>query len=901
VDRWTGYFSGRTTNNGAKDDDDHNKLLIGRRSLDGALAKLTDLKAELNLALIHHPLDWLNDLERSNIKAALQSHVDFILRGHLHETEVENVASAYGQSLFCAAGAAYQTRKWPNRAMYATLDDNQLTIFPIRYEDQPKEVWTVDPSLFPTESKNNYQKSFPIPRLSKAGESPAPAAPVEPAKPAALPRFRSNIPSRRGLPIVGREKDFEAILKVLNKPEKESVLVLHGHSGAGKSELAKEFARRHGDRYPGGTFLLDATAGALDVDFARIGKTLLGLNFPTDLSLPEQGQQTFYSLGSVPTLLIYDNVGSVDGVNPWLPSAGVACHVLITSVIDTWDGWQSHEVKPLTHEESLELVRELGGLEVAEKYGEQLASLAGGLPIQICPATITLAHEQRRGRLGKAKLSLAPEADESFHLVYDRLEDPVRLLLHSAALFSQRIPRAELSTQLQQALGWSETDFEKRLDASFDLHLLEGSAELKMHQLFARFMQATPLPESQAELLKKVRIAQAERFRELAREVSDHPNRSDLASVFITFPLNPTSWDEFGAPIAIDDGETVGAALYRIGRFAEGLPWLERAVAAKEKGDADGRVDHQSLGSSMHNVGYCLEQTGDFDEARFWYERAVAAKEKGDPQGCVNHDSLSLSLDQLGRCFSKTAKYDKARSWHERAVTEAEKGDAQHRVNHDILGRSLHSVGYCLSQTGKYDEARFWYERAATEAEKGDAQGLVNHDSVGRSLYQVGWCFSETAKHDAARPWFERAVTEAEKGDIHGRIDHEELSKDLHQLGLCLWQTGKYTEAQSWYERAVAEAEKGDVHGRVDNEGLGISLNAVGFCLFQTGKYADAQPWFQRAVAAKRKGDIFGRVNWNSLAFSLKSGAKCLRKLGKTTEAEAWEKEAAELESGGAS
>jgi UDP-2,3-diacylglucosamine pyrophosphatase LpxH len=147
-----------------QDDEDHNKLLIGRRSLDGALEKLQSLKAELNVALIHHPLDWLNDLERSNIKSALQSRVDFILRGHLHEIEVESVASASGQSLFCVAGAAYQTRKWPNRAMYGALNGKELTIFPIRYEDTPQEVWTVDPSLFPWEQ--NFEKKFVIARLA---------------------------------------------------------------------------------------------------------------------------------------------------------------------------------------------------------------------------------------------------------------------------------------------------------------------------------------------------------------------------------------------------------------------------------------------------------------------------------------------------------------------------------------------------------------------------------------------------------------------------------------------------------------------------------------------------------------------------------------------------------------
>jgi tetratricopeptide (TPR) repeat protein len=713
-------------------------------------------------------------------------------------------------------------------------------------------VWTVDPSLFFTEK--NYEKSFPIPRLNATTASPAPTAPVKPAKPSALPRSRSNISSRRNLPIVGREKDLEDILRVLSKPEKESVLVLHGHSGAGKSELAKEFARRNASRYPGGTFLLDATAGALDVDFARIGKTLLGLNSLSDLSVPEQGQQTFYSLGSVPTLLIYDNVGSVDGVNAWLQSAGMACHVLMTSTIDTWDGWQAHEVKPLRHEESLELIKALGGSEVAEKYGEQLASLAGGLPIQICPAAITLAHEQRRGRLDSARISLVPEADESFRLVYDRLEDPVRLLLHSAVLFNQRIPRGELSTQLQKALGWSETDFEKRLDACFDLHLLEGASELKMHQLFVRFLQATPLAEAQAELLKKVRTVQAERFIELAKEVHDYPNRTDLASTLIAFPLAPTAWDEFGASIAFGDGEWIGGALSGIGRFDEARPWFERAVAAKEKGDTEGRVDHNSLSSSLHLVGWCLLEAGKYGEARSWYERALTEAEKDEKQGSVDHSRISASLHEIGRCISATGNHAEACPWFERAVAEEEKGAAEGRINPNNLGKSLTYVGYCLLKLGRHDEARSWHKRAVEAKAKGNRLGCVDHESLGNSQHWVGYCLAET---------------------------------------------GNYAEALPWYERSVAAKEKGDVHGRVNYESLGISLHQVGVCLSEIGKDAEALPYFERARAAKRKGDIFGKVDRETVARSLAYGAECLRKLGKGTEAEAWEKEAAELGSSG--
>jgi predicted phosphodiesterase len=145
-------------------DDDYGRLWIGRRCLRSALERLQSFGAEFKIALVHHPLDWLNEQERTNIKAELQSGTDFILRGHLHETDVESVVGIGGESLHLAAGASYQTRRWPNRAMFTTINRDRVTVFPIRFEDQPQENWTVDPSLFPGEL--GYEKSFPISRLA---------------------------------------------------------------------------------------------------------------------------------------------------------------------------------------------------------------------------------------------------------------------------------------------------------------------------------------------------------------------------------------------------------------------------------------------------------------------------------------------------------------------------------------------------------------------------------------------------------------------------------------------------------------------------------------------------------------------------------------------------------------
>ncbi len=254
-------------------DDDHEKLWIGRRCLDAALADLRKIDSELNIVLVHHPLEWLSGIENCNIQAELEASAHILLRGHLHETRVESVASAEGEILRCAAGAAFQTRKWPNRALYGTLDDRQLTIFPIRYKDAPRKIWTTDPSVFPRE--DNHQKSFLI-----RGQAVEPVG-LQPPRPrsAEPPRFRSNIGSRGNLPFVGRDDAIAQIADVLRYPNVENVVVLHGPPGVGKSELAREYARLNRNRYSGGTFLVNSSTDAIAINLAEIGKSILDLPF----------------------------------------------------------------------------------------------------------------------------------------------------------------------------------------------------------------------------------------------------------------------------------------------------------------------------------------------------------------------------------------------------------------------------------------------------------------------------------------------------------------------------------------------------------------------------------------------------------------------------------------------
>jgi tetratricopeptide (TPR) repeat protein len=141
-----------------------------------------------------------------------------------------------------------------------------------------------------------------------------------------------------------------------------------------------------------------------------------------------------------------------------------------------------------------------------------------------------------------------------------------------------------------------------------------------------------------------VRRLQASRLVELAAQLAANPADTDVAATFLIFRAAPDMYAAAGVGVSVADGETVGRALYETGRYAEALPWFERAVGANEQGDVHGRVDHASLGSSLHLVGYCLSEQGKYAEALPWFERAVGANEQGDVHGRVDHASLGLSV-----------------------------------------------------------------------------------------------------------------------------------------------------------------------------------------------------------------------------------------------------------------
>ena len=168
------------------------------------------------------------------------------------------------------------------------------------------------------------------------------------------------------------------------------------------------------------------------------------------------------------------------------------------------------------------------------------------------------------------------------------------------------IPRDELEFELIEALGWSAAEL-RAFDACLDLYLLQEGPGLRMHQLLASFLHGQPPGNEAAGPLDLVLAVQARRLVEAAREARASPADAARVARLLSFPVEAAAWGELASAA---EGEVVGRALVEIGRFAAARPWFERAVTEKEQGDVHGRVDHENLGMTLHQVGYCLSRTG---------------------------------------------------------------------------------------------------------------------------------------------------------------------------------------------------------------------------------------------------------------------------------------------------
>jgi tetratricopeptide (TPR) repeat protein len=327
--------------------------------------------AGFRLALVHHPLDELAD--GAEMRRLLAERVDLVLRGHLHDAEVQEWADPERRLLQLVGGCLYEHDRYPNGCarLRVTLDSDGR---PQRHELwfrgwSERGHWQDDDSLYPG-TRNGRLTWWMTGRPAEA----APDGRVERV-------------------FVGREPELEQLkehLLAAGGARPVAVCSLQGMAGVGKSYLADRFALLHRERFPGGVWRLVLEAGSeTPTPVKLLGELADRLKLaPSGDGLPKRVRDRLLHPAS---LLHIENVDreplaeAAAGLVALLPG----CAVLVTGRyqgLGATAGWAQVRLQPFDEGTALaQLDKELGPEAVrhSEEERQRLVRAVGYLPLAV--------------------------------------------------------------------------------------------------------------------------------------------------------------------------------------------------------------------------------------------------------------------------------------------------------------------------------------------------------------------------------------------------------------------------------------------------------------------------------------------------------------------------------------
>lgn len=112
------------------------KLVIGERQIINAVDLAQAAKPHLEIAMAHHPIEWLQEWDQLSCHQRLLPAAHFYHRGHLHVAEVSLSSSPERPCLSIAAGSGHSTRFYANSYNLIKLDlgEGACIVRPFRYD-----------------------------------------------------------------------------------------------------------------------------------------------------------------------------------------------------------------------------------------------------------------------------------------------------------------------------------------------------------------------------------------------------------------------------------------------------------------------------------------------------------------------------------------------------------------------------------------------------------------------------------------------------------------------------------------------------------------------------------------------------------------------------------------------
>ena len=229
------------------------------------------------------------------------------------------------------------------------------------------------------------------------------------------------------------------------------------------------------------------------------------------------------------------------------------------------------------------------------------------------------------------------------------------------------------------------------------------------------------------------------------------------------------------------------------------------------------------------------------EEAKQWVDRirmSVEAPDGTPPELDTLAGALWLfaSGAQAGR-EARAGLLDQAdRSYH--AMLRMLRGQPETPRQRGHIATTCHMLGYVAQEHGRLDDAENWYRRSLTISEE-----LGNRPNMAGTYHQLGNIAERQGQLDQAEDWYRRSLAISE--ELGNRPN---TAITYHQLGMIAEGRGRLDDAEDWYRRSLT------IDGELGNRpGMATTYHQLGGIAYERGRLDDAEEWYRGSLTIEEE------------------------------------------------
>jgi tetratricopeptide (TPR) repeat protein len=669
---------------------------------------------------------------------------------------------------------------------------------------------------------------------------------------------------------LGRDRALAELHEALQQTDRVAITAIAGMGGIGKTELAIQYARRHGTSYPGGVCWLRAREGSLEAQLLQKVELDLGLSVPQalqgrSLSLAAQVQwcwRNWQPAGCV--LVVLDDVTTLLDCRAVLPTDQRFRVVLTTRQRGLDASFFELSLDVLEKEDAIALLQTLiGEARVARMpvEAEQLCEWLGYLPLGLELVGRYLANDralslrEMRERL-KAQSIQDPAAERTptydmtaqwgvkaaFELTWQTLDAETAAVAMLLSLFAADVVLWFLvEWMMQQVRGeeYTAAAARRELDNRYLIQPVEAeagddSAAYKLHPLIREFLQTKLAAFAESDPLRQAFMAV---LIGIAQQMPQLPTVDFIAAFDVVRPHLEEVTQGMRDRLSDDDLPWAFVGLARFyegqGLYALAEPWYADCLTATREQLG---ADHPAVATSLNNLAALYDSQGRYAEAEPLFVEALALRKRllG-----ADHPDVATSLNNLAYLYNSQGRYAEAEPLYVEAL-------ALHKrllgAEHPAVASSLNNLALLYNSQGRYAEAEPLYVEALALRKR--LLG-AEHPAVATSLNNLAGLYYSQGRYAEAEPLYVEAL--ALRKRLLG-AEHPAVATSLNNLAALYYSQGRYAEAEPLYVEGLALRKR--LLG-AEHPDVAASLNNLALLYYSQGRYAEAEPLYVEALSIR--------------------------------------------------